>query len=134
MAEEQDKKDDEKVELDSTGQAVAYKSLDQARVLVLQHARDNRDVYGRRYAQRDLVWEELNAEESEDYYRVTLSYRPTPGFQGEPGVEQFTIYKSGPIRLRRILGEPQPHRKLGLPLALAGVAVVVAAGRASGGR
>ena len=134
MVEDGDKKDDEKLEFDSTGQAVAYISLDQARVLALQHARDNRDVYGRRYAQRDLVWEELNAEESEDYYRVTLSYRPTRGFQGEPGVEQFTIYKSGPIRLRRILDEPQPHRKLGLPLALAGVAVVVAAGRASGGR
>ena len=134
MAEDAGKNDDGKVELDYTGQAVSYISLDQARVLVMEHARDNRDVYGRRYAQRDLVWEELNAEESEDYYRVTLSYRPTRGFQGEPGVEQFTIYKSGPIRLRRILGEPQPHRKLGLPLALVGVAVVVAAGRASGGR
>ena len=77
----QAKKDDEKVELDSTGQAVSYISLDQARVLALQHARDNRDVYGRRYAQRDLVWEELNAEESEDYYRVTLSYRPTRVFK-----------------------------------------------------
>ena len=41
MAEEQDKKDDEKVELDSTGQAVAYISLDQARVLAMEHARDN---------------------------------------------------------------------------------------------
>ena len=50
-------------------------------MLALQHARDNRDVYGRRYAQRDLVWEELNAEESEDYYRVTLSYRPTRVFK-----------------------------------------------------
>ena len=41
MAEEQDKKDDEKIEFDSAGQAVAYISLDQARVLALQHARDN---------------------------------------------------------------------------------------------
>ena len=81
MAEDAGKNDDGKVELDSTGQAAAYISLEQARVLALQHARDNRDVYGRRYAQRDLVWEELNAEESEDYYRVTLSYRPTRVFK-----------------------------------------------------
>ena len=72
MVENADKKDDEKLEFDSMGQAVAYISLDQARVLALEHARDNRDFYGRRYALRDLVWEELNAEESEDYYRVTL--------------------------------------------------------------
>ena len=99
MAEEQDKKDDEKLEFDSTGQAAAYISLDQARVLALQHARDNREFYGRRYARRDLVWGELDAEESEDYYRVTLSYRPTRGFQGEPGVEQFTIYKLSLIHI-----------------------------------
>ena len=55
MAEDAGKKDDGKVALDSTGQAVAYIPLDQARVLALQHARDNRDFYGRRYAQRDLV-------------------------------------------------------------------------------
>ena len=45
MVEEADKKDDEKVELDSAGQAVAYISLDQVRVLALRHARDNRDFY-----------------------------------------------------------------------------------------
>ena len=38
MVEDEDKKDDEKVELDSTGQAVAYISLDQARVLAMEHA------------------------------------------------------------------------------------------------
>ena len=82
MAEEEGKKEEEKLEFDSTGQAVAYISLDQARVLALQHARDNREFYGRSYAQRDLVWEELNAEESEDYYRIRLSYRPARGFRG----------------------------------------------------
>ena len=66
MAEEQDKKDDEKVELDSTGQAVAYISLDQARVLALRYAHDNRDFYGR-YSDRELVWEVVGAEETEDY-------------------------------------------------------------------
>ena len=35
-------------------------------MLALQHARVNREFYGRRYAQREMVWEELNADESED--------------------------------------------------------------------
>ena len=100
-------KEEEKFEFDSAGEALGYISLDQARVLALRHARDNRDFYGR-YATTDLVWEELNAEESEDYYRVTLSYRPTRGFRGRPGVEQLTIDKAGPIEIRQILREPRP--------------------------
>ena len=43
MVEDQDKQDEPKLEFDSAGQAIAYISLDQARVLALQHARDNRD-------------------------------------------------------------------------------------------
>ncbi|MCH8352110.1 MAG: hypothetical protein IIB29_17845 [Chloroflexi bacterium] len=64
MPEDEDQKDEPKLEFDSAGQAIAYISLDQARVLALQHARDNREFYGRRYRRRELVWEELGAEES----------------------------------------------------------------------
>ena len=70
--EDQGKKE-EKLEFDSTGQALGYISMDQARVLALQHARDNRDIYGR-YADADLVWEVAATEETEDYYEVRLSY------------------------------------------------------------
>ena len=42
----------------------------------MQHARDNTDCYGRRYARRELVWEVASEEEGEDYYQVRLSYRP----------------------------------------------------------
>ena len=105
MAEEPDKKDEEKFELDSAGQALGYISLDQARVLALQYARDNREFYGRRYAQRDLVWEVISADETEDYYQVRLSWRPAGRFSGEPGVEQFTIDKTGPIEFRQIPGD-----------------------------
>ena len=77
MTADPEKKDDDKPEIDSMGQAIGYISLDQARALALQYARDNRDFYGRRYASRELVGEELTAEESEDYYRVTLLCRPT---------------------------------------------------------
>ena len=73
MAEEEDKKDEEKLEFDSTGQAVAYISLDQARVLAMEHARDNRDIYGRRYRRRELAWEVVTQEESEDYSDIRLN-------------------------------------------------------------
>ena len=63
MAEENDKKEEEKFELDAAGQALAYISLDQARVLAMEHARDNTGFYGRRYRRRELAWEV----ESEDY-------------------------------------------------------------------
>ena len=107
MAQEEEKKEEEKFELDSTGEALGYISLDQARVLAMEHARDNRDFYGRPYASRELVWEVSSQEESEDYYDIRLSYRPTEGFRGEPGLEQFTIDKTGPIRLRQILSQPR---------------------------
>ena len=76
MVEDNGKEDEPKLEFDSAGQAVAYISLDQARVLALRHARDNREFYGRGYERRELVWQELSAEESEDYFRIQLSYRP----------------------------------------------------------
>jgi len=41
MAEE-DKEDEPKLEFDSAGQTLGYISLDQARVLAMEHARDNR--------------------------------------------------------------------------------------------
>ena len=47
MAEDNGKEDEPKLEFDSAGQAIAYISLDQARVLAPQRARDNRDFYGR---------------------------------------------------------------------------------------
>ena len=124
MVEDEGKKDDEKLEFDSTGQAVAYISLDQARVLALQHARDNRDVYPRRLRRRELVWDIVSAEETEDYYQVRLSWRPAGRFRGEPGVEQFTIDKTGPIEFRQIISQPQPS---GRAAYLIGLAVVLAA-------
>jgi hypothetical protein len=75
MVEDEGKQDEPKIEFDSAGESLAYISLDQARVLALQHARDKRDVYGR-YADQEITWEELSAEESEDYYRIRLAYRP----------------------------------------------------------
>ena len=102
MVEDEGKQDEGKLEFTPEGEALGYISLDQARVLALQHARDIREIYGR-YADVELTWEELHAEESEDYYRVRLSYRPARGFRGRPGVEQFTIDKTGPVELRQMV-------------------------------
>ena len=70
----------------------------------------------------------LSQEESEDYYDIRLSYRPTEGFRGESGHEQFTIDKTGPIRLRHILSQPQPSsRRVADIIGLAVVLVVIGA-------
>ena len=132
MVEDTSKNDQEKLEFDSTGQALAYISLDQARVLALRHARDNRDFYGRRYARRDLVWEVVGAEETEDYYEVRLSYRPARGFRGQPGVEQFTIDKTGPIEFRQILNEPVEPRRLSRRSIQVVLVLVIAMAAAAG--
>ena len=106
MLKDEGKKDEEKLEFTPEGETLGYISLDQARVLAMEHARDNRDFYGRRYARRELAWEVVSQEESEDYYDVRLSYRPAGAFRGDPGIEQFTIDKVGPIRLRQVLAQP----------------------------
>ena len=72
MPEDESKQDDEKLEFTPEGETLGYLSLDQARVSAFQHARDNPEFYGR-YADRELVWEVVSAEETEDYYEVRAS-------------------------------------------------------------
>ena len=91
MVGEEDEPQEDKFEFDSAGQVVEYISLDQARVVALRYARDNQDFYGGRYARCELAWEEISAEEGEDYYRVRLSFRPAQRFRGEAGAELLTI-------------------------------------------
>ncbi|MCI0782350.1 MAG: hypothetical protein J4N93_13745 [Chloroflexi bacterium] len=47
IVDDANKEDEPKLKFDSAGQAIAYISLHQARVLSLQHVRDNRDFYER---------------------------------------------------------------------------------------
>ena len=134
MADEEDKKDDDSQNaFNPEGEAVGYLSLDQARVLAIQHARDNTDFYGRGYRRKELAWQVVSSEEGEDHHDIRLSFRPVHGFTGEPGVEHFLIDKAGPIRLRQILVEPKrrPRPALlvvsgGLLVLLAGATVAVA--------
>ena len=131
MVDDEGKKEEDKVEFDSAGEAVGYISLDQARVLAIRHARDHTEFYGRRYARLTLVWEVISQEETEDYYDIRLSFRPAGRFRGEPGVEQFIIDKTGAIELRQILDEPSEldaprKRPPALLLAAAGLAAIAA--------
>ena len=114
MAEEPEKKEEEKLEVDSTGQAVAYISLDQARVLAMEHARDNQEFYvdilGPTYSGVNLVWELLSQEQNEDYYEIRLSFRPAGRFRGEPGVEHFIIDKTGIVEVQ-LMGSTLPRAR-----------------------
>ena len=113
-------KEEEKFDL--SPELEGYISLDEARVLALQHARDNCEVYGR-YAEVELVFEVVDAGETEDFYEVTLSYLPPGNFQA-PGTERITINKAGPIELRQVLSQPVPARRTGVLIASAAAAVV----------
>lgn len=95
----QDKEDP----FDSAGETPGYISADQARVLAIQHARDNTDFYDPSIRYDPLVWEVVGQEETEDFYEIRLSFRPARGFRGQSGLEQFTIDKMGKIELRQIL-------------------------------
>jgi hypothetical protein len=112
-------------------------SLDQARVVAIRHAGENRDFYGPRYSARELVWEVLSSEEGEDYYQIRLSFRPARRFWGQPGIELFTIDKAGSIELRQLLEDPtegfrqlinEPVQILGRRIPLVGLALVIVVG------
>ena len=95
MAEDQEKKDEEKFEFDSAGQALGYISLDQARVLAMRTARESPSVLGPRFLNVPMAFEVEAEEETEDYYIITLVFRPQDNFAGNPGHEQFFIRKRG---------------------------------------
>ena len=134
MAQNGGDKEDKFDAFSAEGESLGYISLEQARVLAMQHARDNRDFYGPAYSRINLVWEVFSQEEGEDYYDVRLSFRPSGRFRGDPGVEQFIIDKTGSIEIRQLLDEPsslgQPARgrpRLALPSAIGLVVAAVVA-------
>ena len=100
-------------------------SLDQAKVLAIRHARENKEFYGSRQSRSDLVWEVLASEEGDDYYNVRLSYRPAGRFIGQPGEELFTIDKAGRIELRQLLNEPERRISSGVTAVAVGLLIVV---------
>ena len=104
MADEQDKED--KFDFTSEGEALGYISLAQARMLAMQTAREMPGDYGRRLRGINMAFEVVESAEDEDYYNVTLSFRPQGQFTGTPGQEQFFLEKEGSIAHRQVLSLP----------------------------
>jgi len=102
MAKEEGKKEEEKFEFTPEGEVLGYISMEQARVLAMENARDNPDFYGVAYRGATLIREVISEEDGDDYYDITFSFRPAGPFQGRPGKEQFIIDKLGTIRVKAL--------------------------------
>ena len=116
-----------RIDFTPEGEAANYISLDQVLMLAFQHARNNREIYGK-FANVELVWALDRAHETGDFYDVRLSYRPAHDFRGRSGVEQFIIPKMGGVEFRQIISEPRPI--WWSPFVLSSVAAVLVAGTA----
>ena len=106
----EDKKEDS-FEFDSAGEAIEYISLDQARLVAVQAARETPGNYGQTYEGVRMVFDLVEQEETEDYYVITLSFRPEGIFRGVPGREQFFIEKEGTVADRQVVIPPEPDRR-----------------------
>ena len=133
MAEQEGKKDEEKVEFDSAGEALGYISLDQAQVLAMRTARDEPGDYGADFRDLRMAFEVAEASETEDHYIVTLSFRPEGRFAGSPGEEQFYVEKEGSVVHRQVLSLPEVAKETTIPImpigiGLVGIAIAAAVG------
>ena len=127
MAEEEGKKEEEKLEFTPEGETLGYISLDQARIFAMRTARELPGEYGRRFRNVPLAFDVVETNETEDYYEVTLSLRPQGEFTGTAGREQFFIEKVGGIAHRQVLALPMTRRGFPMVPAAIGLAVVVVA-------
>ena len=116
---------EEKFDFTREGETLGYISLDQARVLAMQTARQTPGEYSRRFADIPMTFDVLEAEETEDYYEVTLSFRPQGQFPGTPGQEQFFIEKVGVVALRQVLSFPAPKGDLRFPVVPVAIGLVL---------
>ena len=114
--EEDDKKEDKFDAFTPEGEAIGYISLEQARVVAMQTARDDPGEYGPRFEGVSMVFDPVEQEEGEDYYVITMSFRPAGEFRGKLGQEQFFIEKQGGVAYRQVLGLPSREGGLRLPV------------------
>ena len=131
MAEDQEKKDEEKFEFTAEGEALGYIGMDQAQVRAMQVATETPGDYGPAYAGIRMAFEVVSAQETEDHYVITLSLRPQGDLSGRTGQEQFFIEKEGGVAHRQVLVFPRRGRRfpvipVAIGLAVAGVVAVIA--------
>jgi len=125
MAEEERKEDLDKIEFTTQGETLGYISLEQARLLAMQTARDNPGNYGRRFSGSRMVFDIAEQEDGEDYYIITMSFRPEGNFAGTTGQEQFFIEKEGAVAHRQVLSLPSGAGRRRLPIVPIGIGLVV---------
>jgi len=126
MAEDQDKKGEEKFEFTAEGEALGYISSDQAQVLAMRTARETPGAYGSTYVDVPMAFDVLESDDTEDHYRITLSIRPQGEFRGRPGQEQFFIEKEGTVAHRQVLSLPMPTRERRFPVVPVAIGLVLA--------
>ena len=110
-------------------------SRDQSRVLAMRTARETPGAYGRSLGGVPMAFEVTAEEETEDYYVVTLSYRPQGSFTGTPGQEQFFIDKEGTVAHRQVLSLSRAEggrRIQTVPIILGLAAAVIVVGTVVG--
>jgi len=86
-------------------------SLEQAGVQAMRTAREDPGNYGRTYSGVRMVFDVTEEEDGEDYYIITLSFRPEGDFSGTPGQEQFFIEKEGAVAVRQVRSLPISDRR-----------------------
>ena len=121
MAEDQGKEEEK---FDFTPEGEGYISLAEARVLAMQTASSAPGDYGRSFRGVAMVFEVVESGEDDDYYNITLSFRPQGNFDGTPGQEQFVIGKDGTIAVRQVLST-SVRKGGGFPLLPVTIGVVV---------
>jgi sugar lactone lactonase YvrE len=130
VAEDQGKEEEK---FDFTPEGEGYISLDEARVLAMRTAVETPGNYGSAYQGVDMFFEVVEATETDDFYYVTLSFRPQGNFDGTPGQEQFVVGKEGTISVRQVHSFPAQtltspvgtERRGGLPLIPVAVGLVL---------
>jgi hypothetical protein len=116
---------EDKFDFTDEGEVLGYVSLEEARILAMRTARDEPGNYGY-LSDVGMVYEVLVQEEREDYYEITMSFRPEGNFAGTVGREQFFIDKQGSVAYRQVLAAPKPKRALlAVPLAVGLVLVAI---------
>lgn len=128
MAEEEGKKDE--FDFDAAGEALGYISLEQARVVAMRTARDEPGNYGRTLTGTGMAYQLVEQENGEDYYVITLSFRPEGDFVGTEGQEQFFIEKKGTVAYRQVLSLPKNAETRRIPVILNAIGLVVFIGAA----
>ena len=116
-------------DFDSSGQVMNWLSLPESVVLAMRLARAdptrprwfNRWLKGKR-----MVFNVEESHENDDFYYVTLTFRPEGNFEGTPGREQFILQKNGEVNYRGVLGYPRRAGDRGIPvkLTIAGLGVI----------